>query len=446
MVDLLIKNGLVVTMDENRRVLKGASVAIEDGRIKAVGQSKNKGRPEEVIDARGKIVMPGLICAHTHMYGALLRGAPLKIDPPTDLLQVLQRVWWPLEEVMTKHDANASALISCLESIKTGTTFLADTYSGPESITGVLDQTASAIQESGLRGLVSFEATERRTHAQGAKGMRENLRFIKKTKKKGRGRVQGMISISASFTVSDELLSYGRKIASQNKVPLTIHVSEGAVDPYHNLENYGKRTVERLNEVGFLAPDTVLSHCVHVNDEELAIIKKSGAKVAHNPMSNMLNGVGVAPVPKMRALDIPVGLGNDGYVLDGFANIRAAFLLHKLALGDPRAMSAMEALEMATVRGAELYGLENKLGSIEEGKLGDVIIVNPSRIPTLLRPESAVDHIVNTVNGDDVETVVVGGRMVMQDRKVLTLDEREVVRASRKSAEKIWQKMGAIRR
>ena len=446
MVDLLIKNGIVITMDENRRVLKGASVAIEDGKIKAVGQSKNKSRPEEVIDARGKIVMPGLICAHTHMYGALLRGAPLKIDPPTDLLQVLQRVWWPLEEVMTKRDANASALISCLESIKTGTTFLADTYSGPESITGVLDQTASAIQESGLRGLVSFEATERRTHAQGAKGMRENLRFIKKTKKKGRGRVQGMISISASFTVSDELLSYGRRIASQNKVPLTIHAAEGAVDPYHNLENYGKRTVERLNDVGFLAQDTVLSHCVHVNDEELAIIKKSGAKVAHNPMSNMLTGVGVAPVPKMRALDIPVGLGNDGYVLDGFANIRAAFLLHKLALGDPRAMSAMEALEMATVRGAELYGLENKLGSIEEGKLGDVIIVNPSRIPTLLRPESAVDHIVNTVNGDDVETVVVGGRMVMQDRKVLTLDEKEVVWASRKSAKKIWQKMGAIRR
>ena len=445
MVDLLVKDGLIVTMDKDRRILKG-SVAIEDGKIKAVGKMKEKEKPDEIIDARGKIVMPGLICSHTHMYGMLLRGAPLKIEPPTDFRQILERIWWPMDETMTKRDAYASALISCLEFIKTGTTFFADTYSGPHSIAGVLDSIASAVKESGLRGLISFEATERHTHAQGAKGMRENIRFIKKIKKKDRSRVGGMISIHASFTVSDELLEYGRKVASQYKVPITIHTSEGLVDLYHNLERYGKRTVERLYDVGLLAPDVVLAHCVHVNDDELALIKKTGAKVAHNPMSNMLNAVGVAPIVKMLMMDIPVGLGNDGYIFDGFENIRAAFLIHKLALRDPRVITPMEALEMATIGGAELYGLENKLGSIEPGKLGDIIIINPSLAPTPLRPESVVGHIVNTVDGDDVETVIINGHVIMHDRKELTLDDDDVVETSRKSAERLWQKLGAVRK
>ncbi len=446
MVDLLVKNGLIVTIDENHRIYKKGSIAIEDGKIKAVGRVKEKEKSDEVIDAHGKIVMPGLICSHTHMYGMLLRGAPLKIEPPTDFRQILERVWWPMDEAMTKRDAYASALISCLEFIKTGTTFFADTYSGPRSIAGVLNRIDSAVEESGLRGLISFEATERHTHAQGAEGMKENVRFIKKVKKKRRSRVGGMVSIHASFTVSDELLQYGRKVASQYKVPITIHTSEGLVDPYHNLERYGKRTVERLYDVGLLGPDVVLAHCVHVNDDELSIIKKTGAKVAHNPMSNMLNAVGVAPIIKMQMMDIPVGLGNDGYIFDGFENIRAAFLLHKLALRDPRVMPPMEALDMATIRGAELYGLEDKLGSIEPGKLADIIIINPSLAPTPLRSESVVGHIVNTVDGDDVETVIINGHIVMHDRKVLTLDEEDVVETSRKSAEKIWQKLGAMGR
>ncbi len=448
MVDLLIKNGLVVTMDKDRRIIADGSIAVEDGRIVSVkrGKAKTKSKPEEVIDARGKIVMPGLICSHTHLYGMLLRGAPLKIEPPTDFSQILQRVWWPMDEVMTREDAYASALISCLEFIKTGTTMFADTFSGPNAITGVLDRIAAAVEQSGMRGIIAFEATERRTHAEGAKGTKENERFIRKVKKERMRRVQGMFSIHASFTVSDELFHYVRELASRYKVPVTIHASEGLADLYHSLERFGKRTIERLNDERLLAQDVVLAHCVHVNDDELAILKKTGAKVAHNPMSNMLNAVGVAPVAKMLLMDIPVGLGNDGYIFDGFENLRAAFLLHKVALRDPRAISPMEALEMATIRGAELYGLGNELGSIESGKLADIIIINPALAPTPVRPESVVGHVVNTVDGDDVETVIVGGKVVMRERKMQTLDEAEAVKVARKSAEKLWQKLGAIKR
>lgn len=447
MVDLLIKNGLVVTMDKDRRIIADGSVAVDEGRIVSVKRGRvREGKPEEVIDARGKIVMPGLVCSHTHLYGMLLRGAPLEIEPPTDFAQILQRVWWPMDEAMTKEDAYASALISCLEFIKTGTTLFADTFSGPNVISGVLDRIASAVEQSGMRAILAFEATERRTHAEGAKGTKENERFILKVKKERMRRVQGMFSIHASFTVSDELLHYVRELASRYKVPVTIHTSEGLADLYHNYERYGKRTIERLNDAGLLARDVVLAHCVHVNDDELALVKKTDAKVAHNPMSNMLNGVGVAPVVKMLSMGIPVGLGNDGYIFDGFENLRAAFLLHKITLRDPRAISPMEALEMATIRGAELYGLQNELGSIETGKLADIIIVNPALAPTPLRPESVVGHIVNTVDGDDVETVIVGGNILMRNRVMQTMDEAEAVKVARKSAEKLWQKLGAIKK
>ncbi len=443
----MIKNGLIVTMDRDRRIIADGSVAVDDGRIVSVKRGLARtGKPEDVIDARGKIVMPGLICSHTHLYRVFLRGAPLKIEPPTDFSQILQRARWPMEEAMTKEDAYASALISCLEFIKTGTTLFADTFAGPNAVLGVLDKIASAVEQSGIRGIIAFEATERRTHAEGARGTKENERFIRKLKKERARRVQGMFSICASSAVSDELFRYVRELASRYKVSVSIHASEGLADVYHNYEHYGKRAIERLNDTGLLASDVVLAHCVHVNDDELAIIKKRGAKVAHNPMSNMLNAVGVAPVMKMLSVGISVGLGNDGYVFDGFENIRAAYLLQKVALRDPRAISPMEALEMATIRGAELYGLQNELGSIERGKLADIIIIDPALAPTPLRSESVVGHIVNAVDGDDVDTVIVGGNVLMRDRKMQTMEEAEVVKVARKSAEKLWQKLGLIRR
>lgn len=445
MVELLIKNGLVVTMDKDCRILPGASVGIDDGRIVYVKKKNGKTKADEVIDAGGRIVMPGLICAHTHLYGMLLRGAPLKIDQPTDFTQILQRVWWPMDEEMSREDAYASALISCLEFLKTGTTLFADTFSGPKSITGVLDKIAMAVEQSGIRGILAFESTERHSRAEGAQGMKENERFIKKLKKKRSQRVYGMVSAHASFTVSDELLRYAREMASKYKVPMTIHTSEGLGDVYHNYETYGKRTVERLKDSGVLAPDVVLAHCVHVNDEELEIIQKTGAKVAHNPMSNMLNAVGVAPVVKMLKMGIKVGLGNDGYIFDGFENIRAAYLLHKVALKDPRVISPREVLEMATIRGAELYGLENELGSIEEGKLADIIVINPGIAPTPVRADSVLGHLVNTVDGDDVESVVVGGRVLMKEKNIATMDEDHVVNVSRKAAEKLWQRLKSKR-
>lgn len=438
----MIKDGLLVTMDADRRIIDRGSIAIEDGRIRAVGRGIRGDRPEEVLDAKGKIVMPGLICSHTHSCGVLLRSAPLEAEPPTDFSQILHRIWWPMSDVMTRDDAYASALVSCLKYIKTGTTLFADVFPGQNATAGVLDRIASAIERAGIRGIIAFEATERQTGAGGARGTKENERFIRKVKKGRGGNVQGMFGIHASFTASDELFSYVRELADRYKVPITLHASEGLVDLYHNYERFGKRTIERLDDAGLLGPNVVLAHCVHVDEGELAIVKRAGAKVAHSPMGDMLNAVGVAPVARMLEMGIQVGLGDDGYVLDGFENARAAFLLHKVALRDPRAISPMEALEMATIRGAELYGLENELGSLEAGKLADIVVIDPGVAP--MPPNKGIaGHIINSISGGNVETVIVGGVVVMREREVLMLDEGEAIKIAQKSAERFWGKLRA---
>jgi putative selenium metabolism protein SsnA len=448
MTSILVKGGIIVTMDPRHRILSDHSIIIDDGKFKAIGKTgeiTKHSKTDEIVDASGSIVMPGLICSHTHLYGILLRGAKLNITPPSDFTQILQRIWWPVDENLTFDDAYASALVACLEFLKTGTTTFADTYSGPNSIEGVLDRIAKAVDEVGIRGLLSFEATERHSKEEGERGVRENVRFTTRMKREKRSRVHPLFSLHASFTVTDELIRSVRELASKYSVPITIHTSEGLGDPQHNMERYGKRTIERLRDVGLLAPDVVLAHCVHLYDSELDIVAKSEAKVAHNPMSNMLNAVGTARVPDMLRRGIRVGLGNDGYIFDGFENMRAAYLIHRSVTRDPNAIDAYEILEMATIRGSELYGLEKQIGSIERGKRADLIVIKPDILPTPLNSDSVVGHLTNTITGDDVRTTIVDGRIVMRDRTVTTLDEVDAQRKGQDAAAALWQRLRTMK-
>jgi 5-methylthioadenosine/S-adenosylhomocysteine deaminase len=442
--NLALENGLIVTMDKQRRIIERGTIFVENDkivRIEKAGKSKIREKAEKVIDAQGMIMMPGLICAHTHLYGELLRGASLNIEPPTNFTQILQRVWWPMDETMTSREAYTSSLIGCLEFLKSGTTCFADTFSGPNAIHQSLDHIARAVKQVGIRGILSYEATERHGAEEGEKGVEENIRFIEKVKRERENKIGGMFSIHASFTVSDQLMKDVDELADKYKVPITIHASEGLVDLHHNLEKYGKRTIERLNHVGLLGPNSVLAHCVQVNDDEIELVKRTGAKVAHNPMSNMLNAVGVAPIVRMLEKNIPVGLGNDGYVFDGFENIRTTFLIHKVHHLDPRVMDMQAVLEMATIRGAELYGLENEIGSLEVGKKADIVMIKPDIIPTPLTQRSVSGHIVNAICGKDVHTVIVDGQIVMENRKILTTDETAAIKVSQEAAEKFVKRL-----
>ncbi len=441
--DILIKNGLVVTMDSKRRVIEKGYVAIVGDRIAEVGKDSLDKSAEKVIDAKGAIVMPGIICGHTHLYGILLRGSPwfAKIEPPTDFIQNLHRIWWAMDEIMNYDDAYASALAASFEMMKSGVTLFADTFSGPNAIEGVLDRIEEAVKKVGIRGIIAFEATERHSKEEGERGIKENIRFIERVRREKDPLVTGMISIHASFTVTNWLLKWARELANKYEVPITLHTSEGLVDPYHNLERYGMRTFERLYRVGLLGPDVVAVHAVHVIDDELKLIAKTGTKIAHNPLSNMLNAVGAPPIHKMLEMGITVTIGNDGYIFDPFENIRGAYLLAKVAFRDPRLITPLEAIEMATINGAKAYGLEDKLGSLEPGKRADIIIVMPELMPTPLNAETVYGHLVNTIDGDDVKTVIVNGKIIMENRKSLTISEEEVNKISQEIAAKFWKRL-----
>jgi putative selenium metabolism protein SsnA len=446
LADLLIKNGVLVTMDGQRRILEGHSVAIEAGKITEVDRTVNlekKHSGAEVIDASGRIVMPGIICSHSHLYGMLLRGASLNIEPPSDFTQILQRVWWPVDEAMNFEDAYASALVACLEFAKSGVTTFADTYSGPNSISGVLDHIAKAVEEVGIRGFIAFEATERHSPEEGMRGVQENVRFAEKVKPDSKARP--LFSIHASFTVSDPLIRQVKQLAQGHHAPITIHSSEGLVDLHHNLENYGKRTVERLRDVGLLGPDVVLAHCVNLDEHEIDLVAESKTGVAHNPMSNMLNAVGVAPILQMMKRNVMVGLGNDGYIFDMFENMRAAFLLHRVHSRNPNALDPYRAVEMATINGAALYGVQSEIGSIEPGKKADIILIKPSILPTPLTALSVIGHLINTVDGDDVETVLVDGKPIVKGKKLLTFDEDRAQSVAQTAAAKLWDRLKTVK-
>ncbi|MCS7095405.1 MAG: amidohydrolase [Thaumarchaeota archaeon] len=436
----LIKGGLVITMDEGLGFIREGAVLVEGERIVAVGrvdELRREERADSVIDASGCFILPGLICGHTHLYGIALRGSALKVKPPTDFLQILQRVWWPLDERLDNDTAYTSALAACMEMALTGTTCFADTYSAPNRIEGSLDAIARAVNEVGIRGLISFEATERRSSEEGMRGLRENERFLSSSPVKG---VMGMISVHASFTVTDELLRRAVEVSERHKCPITIHVSEGPNDVYHNVERYGVRTVERLGRLGLVSRRAVLAHCVHLSPEEISIIARSGASVAHNPMSNMLNAVGVSPVPEMTRAGVNVCLGNDGYVFDAFENIRATYLVHRVHRRDPTAISAREVLEMATVKAARAYGLRD-LGSIAAGKLADLIVVRPAVMAT---PTSGdpFSYVVNGLRGSDVRLVMVGGELVARDGKLLKIDQLDSELRILRSIEMLWERLG----
>lgn len=439
--ELLIKNGMIVTGDKRGNIIPKGFIRVNDGKIAEIKEGDPSYTAETVIDASGGVIIPGLITAHTHLYGILLRGASLNIKPPTDFAQVLQRVWWPVDEALTVDDAYASALSAGADMLRNGSTLFADTYSGPNSIEGSLQAIAKATKEVGIRGILAFEMTERNNPEEANRGLKEGIDFINSCEKEDL--VSGMISIHASFTVGDKIVVRAVEQAKQLNVPITVHTSEGLVDLYHNLETSGERTVERLDRLGVLGPKTVLGHCVHVDKHEIELIAKRRAAVAHNPMSNMLNAVGVAPVPAFLERGITVGLGNDGWIFDPFENMRCALTVHKLASGNPSAIGPDEIFRMATIEGARAYDLDRDLGSLEKRKQADVVILDSSRVPTPLTPDSIIGHLINTFSGRDVRDVVVKGRVVVKDRLLTQVSDDYVAEVSRKSAQGLWSRLSS---
>ena len=437
-VDLLVLNGTLVTMDKDHSVIQDAGIAIERGRIVAVGSSKDIIRmysAPQRVDATGKLIIPGLINGHTHVPMTLFRG----LADDLDLQDWLTKYIFPAEaKNVTEEFVRVGTRLGLAEMIRGGTTTYCDMYYFEDAIA---DETAKA----GVRGvlgetLIDFPVADNKTNAE---GMAYVERFVQKWK--GNDLVVPAVAPHAPYTVSEEHLKAIRAFSDRTGAPIVTHISETKREVDDSLKAHGASPIDYLSRIGFLSDRVIAAHVVWPSDEEIAILKRDGVGVVHNPQSNMKLASGVAPVPKMLAAGLRVGLGTDGAAsnndLSMWEEMDTAAKLHKLISGDPKVMSAEQAFELATISGARALHLEKEIGSIEKGKRADIVLVNRdalNQIPFY----NVYSDLVYATKASDVETVIINGKVVMRDRRLLTLDEAEIKESARVFREKIIKSLG----
>jgi 5-methylthioadenosine/S-adenosylhomocysteine deaminase len=422
-VDLLVRNAIVVTVDAQRRVIPDGAVAIGGGRILAVGPAAEVEAGyggKEVLDAGGGIVLPGLINAHTHAPMVLFRG----IADDLKLMDWLQKYIFPAEaKNVTAEFVKAGTRLAALEMIRSGTTTFVDMYYFE-------DQVAEAAKEAGMRAvagetILEFPAPDNKTVAD---ALAYTDRFLKRWA--GDPLIVAAVAPHSTYLANPETLRASRALADRYGAPILIHLSESADEQAQIKERYKKTPTEHLRDLGILRKGLLGAHGIWLTAGDRAILKEAGAGVAHCPQSNMKISSGPAPVREMLAEDLRLGLGTDGAAsnndLDMFEEMLTAALLAKHVSGDPTVAPAAAVLEMATRGGARALGMEDRLGSLEVGKRADLIVVDLAA-PRLHPLYDAVSHLVYAAKGADVRHVVVEGKVVMRDRKVLTLDEPAVL-------------------
>lgn len=439
---LLIGNGSLLTMEPKEPYQENGAVAIEGDHIVAVGDTvelKNRYPKAEWLDAKGMVIMPGLTNTHMHLYSTFARGMALKDAPPTNFIEILERLWWRLDKALTLKDVYYSALIPMIDCIKSGTTTIVDHHAGAYSIKGSLDTIARAAQEVGLRTCLAYEVSDRDGMPIMREGIEENIAAIKKYRGK-EGLLSATFGLHASLTLSDATLAACKAAETDVGSGFHIHVAEGLQDVEDSLARSGKRVVERLADNGILGPNTIAVHCVHVTEKEISILKETGTMVVHNPESNMGNAVGCSPVGDLLAAGVTVGLGTDGYTSDMFESLKVANLLRRHASGDPGA-GWVEVPAMVFDNNRQILArfYPHSVGRLEPGAYADIILID-YQAPTPLLRDNWFGHLLFGFNGGLVDTTIVGGKVIMQGRQLINIDEAAVAEKARKLAANFWER------
>lgn len=427
LVDSLVVYGTVVTMDSKKTIHSDGAVAVRGGRIIAVGESKellSKYRSPSVVNAKGKVVIPGLINTHTHAPMTLFRG----LADDLDLQEWLTQHIFPAEaKNVDEKFVRAGTRLALVEFIRGGTTTFNDMYYFEDAIA---EETAKAGMRAVLgQTLIDFPAPDFKTFDSALEAAKT---FV--TKWKDHPLITPAIAPHAPYTVSTEHLLRSRKLADELKAPIHIHVAEAADETEYVQKNHkGLRPIEYLEKIGFFGPKTIAAHVIQANESELSILKNHEVGIAHNPQSNMKLAAGVAPVPAMLRLGMRVGLGTDGAASNNDLNLweemDTAAKLHKVFLGDPKVASAEEMFTMATIGGARALHLEDQIGSIEIGKRADLVIVDFDR-PNQTPLYNIYSHLVYATKAESVYSVMIEGRWVMKAKRLLTLDESAIKKAA----------------
>ena len=442
---MLITNGRVVTFGEANEIIEDGAVRIEGGRITAVGPAPQlvAAYPQDsTMDAGGQLIMPGNICGHTHFYGAFARGMAIPGEPARDFPEILDKLWWRLDRALLAEDVKYSALVCLVDAIKHGTTTLIDHHASPSALEGSLDQIAEAVTESGQRASLCYEVTDRNGMDEAEAGIAENVRFLRAVQEADNPLLAASFGLHASLTLSAETLEHCVAASEGLDTGFHIHAAEGLSDQEDSLRKSGKRVVERLHDAGILGPKSILVHCVHVDAWEMEILRDTGTWVTHQPRSNMNNAVGVAPVETMLRGGVKVGMGNDGFSNNMWAEWKAAYLVHKVWHGDPRRAGGYDIVKMAVANNAELAGVfwpEAPLGEIAPGACADLILVDYHPF-TELTAGNLPWHILFGFEASAVTATMVSGKWLMRDRKLLTLDEEAIAAKARELSASVWQR------
>jgi putative selenium metabolism protein SsnA len=442
---MLITNGTVLTFGVDKRAIANGAVYYEDDTIVEVGASAELERKYPAaarLDAAGRVVMPGLICAHTHFYGAFARGMAIPGHPPANFLEILERLWWRLDRALTLEDSRYSALVALVDAIRHGTTTLIDHHASPTHIDGSLDALAGAAAESGLRVGLCYEVTDRNGPAGARAGIAENVRFLKRLRAAPNPKLGASFGLHAAFTLSDDTLATCQAAIVGLETGYHIHLAEDQADEADSLTKHGMRVAERLAERGILGSRTLVAHAIHVDERELEILRATRTKVSHQPRSNMNNAVGVAAVERMLDQGITVGLGNDGFTNNMFAEIHTAYLLHRASAGDPRVLPGDRLIEMAFHNSAAIAGLffPRPVGALAPGAFADIIVLDYHPY-TPLTDDNYPWHLIFGMDGSHVTHTICGGQLLMKDRELLTLDEAAIAAHAQQLAPTIWRRV-----
>jgi putative selenium metabolism protein SsnA len=436
---ILIKNGIIVTLGEKNQVLTGHALLIEDGLIKNIAPRNTfEGKYSRVIDASGKVVMPGFINAHMHFYSTFARGLG-KAPPSRNFVEILNNLWWRLDKQLTNADSYYSAVIPLLNAVRKGTTTLIDHHASPFAITGSLAAVEKAVRETGLRACLAYEVSDRDGKEKAKEGIEENAAFIAAAQTRDDNIIKGMFGLHASFTLSDETLAEAADLGNKLGAGFHIHTAESQADQLHCESQHKMRVVERLRDFGVLGRRSIAAHCVQVNEAEIEILTETGTAVVHNPQSNANNSVGIADITGMTAKGALVGLGTDAMTVNMLEEVRAALWLQHLRR-DP-AHGFMEAAQALLLNNATIANRHFKgLGELKEGFAADLAIIDYIP-PTPMDASNFYGHLIFGISQSTVDTTIVAGRVLMENKELkLDIDEEEVSRKSLELAEKLWKK------
>jgi putative selenium metabolism protein SsnA len=442
---LLITNGRLVTWGSPNQIIEDGALLLRDGRIAAIGESaklRTQHPNVDELDARGQLVMPGNICAHTHFYGAFARGMGIPGPPMKDFPDILERLWWRLDRALLDIDVEYSALVCLVDAIKHGTTTLIDHHASPMAINNSLDQIADAVEKAGVRAALCYEVTDRNGPQGTQAGIDENIRYLYSLQDRDGDLLAGTFGLHASLSLSDETLADCVAASADLGTGFHIHAAEHEADEYDSLYKYGKRVIDRLHDAGILGPKSIVAHCIHVDPAEKELLRDTETWVTHQPRSNMNNAVGAADIEGMLRMGIPVCLGNDGFSNNMWAEWKTAYLLHKVAHGDPRRANGMDIAQMAIYNNAglvEMFWPDLPMGKLEEGAAADIIFVD-YQATTPLSAGNLPWHIIFGFEVDMVTTTIANGKILMKDRELLTLDEAAITARSRELAAEVWKR------